>query len=76
VHGRTVTCRCFVTDGRRLILPAFGAYAGGLDVRDPTIAGWFPDGFTAHLAGASRITAVPSALLGVPAVRQAALPFG
>jgi DNA ligase-associated metallophosphoesterase len=26
--------RCFVSDGRRLILPAFGAYAGGLNVRD------------------------------------------
>lgn len=71
IHGRTVTCRCFVSDGRRLILPAFGAYAGGLDVRDPAIAGWFPAGFTAHLAGTRRITAVPSALLGVPA--QAAL---
>lgn len=29
--GRTRR-RCFVTDGRRLVLPAFGAYAGGLDV--------------------------------------------
>ncbi|MFI4975961.1 MAG: ligase-associated DNA damage response endonuclease PdeM [Caulobacterales bacterium] len=36
VKGRTgaVRRRCFVTDGERLVLPAFGAYAGGLNVRD------------------------------------------
>jgi DNA ligase-associated metallophosphoesterase len=34
VHGRRVSCRCFVADDRRIILPAFGAYAGGLNVRD------------------------------------------
>ena len=33
--------RAFVTDGERLILPAFGAYAGGLNARDPAIAGLF-----------------------------------
>jgi uncharacterized protein len=32
--GRTVRRRCFVTDAERLILPAFGAYAGGLSIRD------------------------------------------
>ena len=39
--GRSVRRRCFVTDGERLILPAFGAYAGGLNVRDPAYAGMF-----------------------------------
>lgn len=36
VKGRvgSVRRRCFVTDGERLVLPAFGAYAGGLNVRD------------------------------------------
>ena len=32
--GGSVRRRCFVTDGERLILPAFGAYAGGLNIRD------------------------------------------
>jgi DNA ligase-associated metallophosphoesterase len=32
--GRSTRRRCFVTDGERLILPAFGAYAGGLNIRD------------------------------------------
>ncbi|MGA0599950.1 ligase-associated DNA damage response endonuclease PdeM [Caulobacter sp. KR2-114] len=31
----SVRRRCFVTDGERLVLPAFGAYAGGLNVLDP-----------------------------------------
>ncbi|WP_292036427.1 MULTISPECIES: ligase-associated DNA damage response endonuclease PdeM [unclassified Brevundimonas] len=33
--------RCFASDGRRLILPAFGAYAGGLNVRDAAFADLF-----------------------------------
>lgn len=40
-HGRGVRRPCFVTDGRRLILPAFGSLTGGLDVRDAAIAGLF-----------------------------------
>jgi DNA ligase-associated metallophosphoesterase len=39
--GRSVRRRCFITDGERLILPAFGAYAGGLNVRDQAFAGLF-----------------------------------
>ena len=38
-RGGSVRRRCFVNDDQRLILPAFGAYAGGLNVRDPAIAG-------------------------------------
>jgi uncharacterized protein len=37
----TVRRRCFVTDGDRMILPAFGAYAGGLNIRDQAFAGLF-----------------------------------
>jgi hypothetical protein len=58
-HGRSVHGRCFVGDGRRLILPAFGAYAGGLDVRDPAIARLFPNGFDTHLIARGRITRLP-----------------
>ncbi|MEI9963886.1 MAG: ligase-associated DNA damage response endonuclease PdeM [Caulobacteraceae bacterium] len=39
--GRSVRRRCFVTDGERLVLPAFGAYAGGLNIRDAAFAGLF-----------------------------------
>jgi hypothetical protein len=39
--GRSVRRRCFVTDGERVILPAFGAYAGGLNIRDEAFSGLF-----------------------------------
>jgi DNA ligase-associated metallophosphoesterase len=39
--GRSVRRRCFATDGERLVLPAFGAYAGGLNVRDEAFRGLF-----------------------------------
>ncbi len=34
VRGRRLRRRCFASDGTRLILPAFGAYTGGLNVCD------------------------------------------
>jgi DNA ligase-associated metallophosphoesterase len=40
-RGAGVRRRCFVSDGRRCILPAFGAYAGGLNLRDRAFAGLF-----------------------------------
>lgn len=39
--GQAVRRRCFVSDGERIILPAFGAYTGGLSVGDPAFAGLF-----------------------------------
>ena len=39
--GGVVRRRAFVTDGERLILPAFGAYAGGLNVLDMAFAALF-----------------------------------
>lgn len=36
-RGRSFRRRCFVIGSRRLLLPAFGAYAGGLSVRAPAI---------------------------------------
>jgi DNA ligase-associated metallophosphoesterase len=34
LHGTTLRRRCFVGNGKRLILPAFGAFTGGLNVLD------------------------------------------
>jgi DNA ligase-associated metallophosphoesterase len=49
-------CRpCFVSDGRRLMMPAFGAYTGGLDVRDPAIHRLFPGGGRVFLLGKDRL---------------------
>ena len=33
-RGAAIRRRCFATDGHRLVMPAFGAYAGGLNVLD------------------------------------------
>jgi DNA ligase-associated metallophosphoesterase len=40
-RGRSIRRRCFLTDGERVVLPAFGAYAGGLNVRDVAFGGLF-----------------------------------
>jgi len=50
--------RCFVTDGERAVLPAFGAYAGGLNVRDPAFAGLFARPPLAGALGPQRVRAV------------------
>ena len=57
-NGMNVRRRCFVSDGARLLLPAFGAYAGGLDVRDAAIASLFADGFAVYALGRERVYAV------------------
>ena len=55
-------CRpCFVFDSRRLMLPAMGAYTGGLDVRDPAIAALFPRGGRVFLLGKDRLFSFPYA---------------
>lgn len=64
-RGRRVTGRCFASDGRRLVLPAFGAYAGGLSVTDPTLAALFPDGFAVWLLGRRSVHMFPAARLSL-----------
>jgi DNA ligase-associated metallophosphoesterase len=54
-RGGSVSRACFVTDTRRLMMPAFGAYTGGLDVRDPVIARLFPRGGRVFLLGRERL---------------------
>lgn len=51
VRGRRMSARCYATDGRRLIMPAFGAYTGGLNVLAPAIQERLTSGFAAHLLG-------------------------
>lgn len=56
VRGTAITRPCFLTDGqRRLILPAFGSYTGGLDVADPALARLFPRGGRIFLLGEGRL---------------------
>ncbi len=60
-RGGGVTRPCFVADGRRLMLPAIGAYTGGLDVRHPEIASLFPRGGRVFLLGRDRLFSFPLA---------------
>ena len=57
--GTTIARPCFVGDGQRLLLPALGAYTGGLDVRHPAIAGLFPRGGRMFLLGRDRVFSFP-----------------
>jgi DNA ligase-associated metallophosphoesterase len=59
-RGGSVRRRCFVGDGTRLVLPAFGAYAGGLNVLDEAFAPLFADEFNAFLLGAEAVYRVSS----------------
>jgi metallophosphoesterase superfamily enzyme len=63
MRGRGVRRRCFLTDGSRCIMPAFGAYAGGLNACDAVFKPLFPNSFTAHLIGTERIFAIARPLL-------------
>jgi DNA ligase-associated metallophosphoesterase len=55
-----LTARCFAAGDRRVVLPAFGAYAGGLNVLDPAIARLFGPSFDVVLLGRKRLFALSS----------------
>jgi DNA ligase-associated metallophosphoesterase len=71
-RGRSLRRRCFVSDGRRMVLPAFGAYAGGLDLHDPAIGSLFEGAFGAFVLGAARVYAVAGAGGAVHSMRRKA----
>ena len=54
----SVRRRCFVTDGARMVVPAFGAYAGGLSIRDEAFSGLFARPPLCGALGAGRVHAV------------------
>ncbi len=51
LRGQPIARPCFLADARRLILPAFGTYTGGLDIRDAAFDGLMGDDATAFLTG-------------------------
>lgn len=57
-RGMALRRRCFLSDGVRLLLPAFGAYTGGLDVRDAAVTVLFPKGYAVYALGRERVYAV------------------
>jgi hypothetical protein len=58
-RGRSMERRCFACDGVRAVMPAFGAYTGGLSIRDAAFTRLFQtSGFVAHVLGDSRLHAI------------------
>lgn len=62
-RARLVSGRCFVEDGRRCVLPSFGAYTGGLDAGDPAIAGFFDRHYRIHLLAGGGVYRFPVSAL-------------
>jgi DNA ligase-associated metallophosphoesterase len=55
-RGRAMERRCFASDGERAVMPAFGAYTGGLSIRDAAFAKIFQSlEFMAHVLGDNRL---------------------
>lgn len=61
--GRSVRRRCFVSDANCLIMPAFGAFTGGLNVLDEAFEPLFPDGFVSFALGSQRVFSLDGRLL-------------
>jgi len=58
-RGRTMERRCFACDGERMVMPSFGAYTGGLSIRDIAFTKIFgAPAFMAHVLGDSRVHSI------------------
>ncbi len=58
-RGGSVRRRCFALGADRLVMPAFGAFTGGLNVCDEAFAPVFPDGVTALVLGRDKVLPAP-----------------
>lgn len=64
LHGYTIRRPCFVGNGRRLVLPAFGTFAGGLNILDAAFEPLFGnDGLRAWMLGEEGLYPVATRLL-------------
>lgn len=58
LRGKGVRRRCFAISSQRCILPAMGAYAGGLNLRNTAFQPLFRHGVVAHMLGSERLFVV------------------
>lgn len=63
MRGRALRRRCFALSPQRCIMPAMGAYAGGLNLRDAAFRPLFRAGLTAHMLGDGRLFRIAERLL-------------
>lgn len=63
-RGKSVRKRCFASDGSRLIMPAFGAYTGSLNILDDAYRGLFRlESLIAYMIGDTRIFPIAGRML-------------
>lgn len=63
-RGKTMRKRCVVSDSRRIIMPAFGAFTGGLNIRDSAYDGLFDESkLNAWLLSQDAIYKIPGSKL-------------
>lgn len=63
-EGRNVRRKCFITDGARMVVPAFGVYEGGQNVLEKPFADLFKSGdFHVWILGRKQVYAVAKNLL-------------
>ena len=61
-RGRSIERRCFASDGERAVMPSFGAYTGGLSIRDEAFRAIFQtSAFIAHLLGDRQVHRITAA---------------
>lgn len=63
LRGRALRRRCFALSARRCVMPAMGAYAGGLNLRDAAFGPLLGAGYSAHLLGDARLFRIDPRLL-------------
>ncbi|MDR6826511.1 ligase-associated DNA damage response endonuclease PdeM [Bosea sp. 47.2.35] len=63
MRGRAIRRRCFALSAQRCVMPAMGAYAGGLNLRDAAFRPLFRSGLSAHLLGDGRLFRIDPRLL-------------
>jgi len=61
LRGRSVSRRCFVASAAKLILPAYGAFTGGLDASHPEIMKKVGPGASALVPSSERLLRFPIA---------------
>jgi DNA ligase-associated metallophosphoesterase len=67
-RGRRLRRKCFIADQSRMVLPAFGAYTGGLSIWAEPFHGLFGDGgFGVWMLGRDKVYKVRNSLLIKPA---------
>jgi DNA ligase-associated metallophosphoesterase len=63
LRGRKISGKCFIHDHHRLIMPAFGAFTGGLNITDPVFDQLMVAPFVVKMITRSGLTTVSSARL-------------